>query len=102
VIGADHLAQILRIEPRSGRCAPDPNARAGAAAAESGLPQPPQNLAAGSLAKPQAGQGKGSSVPHSAQKRLVAVFSAMQLRQRIWYPRRRTPAVQAKPAGHSG
>jgi hypothetical protein len=36
----------------------------------------------GSFSKPQAGQGNGSDVPHWAQKRLVAAFSAMQLGQR--------------------
>jgi len=54
------------------------------------LPQPPQNLAAGSLSKSQVEHGTGSGVPHSAQKRLVAAFSAMQLRQRISYTRTRT------------
>src|SRR6516162_11058905 len=48
-----------------------------------GLPQPPQNLAAGSFSKPQAGHCVGSGDPHSAQKRRVPAFSAMQLGQRI-------------------
>jgi len=48
-----------------------------------GFPQPPQNLAAGSFSKPQAGHCAGSGDPHSAQKRRVPAFSAMQLRQRI-------------------
>jgi hypothetical protein len=39
-----------------------------------GLPQPPQNLAEGSLPKPQFAH----AAPHSAQKRLVAAFSAKQ------------------------
>ena len=51
-----------------------------------GLPQPPQNLAIGSFSNPQAGHGEGSGVPHWAQKRLVAAFSAVQLGQRIWEP----------------
>src|SRR5215469_9400506 len=55
----------------------------GAAASLTGLPQPPQNLTAGSFSKPQAGQGRGSGAPHSPQKRLVAAFSALQLGQRI-------------------
>jgi len=50
------------------------------------LPQPPQKLAEGSFSKPHAEQGTGSGDPHSAQKRLVAAFSAMQLGQRIWCP----------------
>jgi hypothetical protein len=62
---------------------------AGAGAFPIGLPQPPQNLAKGSLSNPQAGQGDGSGDPHWAQKRLVAAFSAMQLGQRIWCPRGR-------------
>jgi len=48
-----------------------------------GLPQPPQNLAAGSFSKPQAGHCEGSGDPHSAQKRRVPAFSARQLGQRI-------------------
>src|SRR6516162_8275123 len=48
-----------------------------------GLPQPPQNLAAGSFSKPQAGHCEGSGDPHSAQKRRLSAFSAMQLGQRI-------------------
>src|SRR6516164_8477071 len=56
---------------------------AGAAASPTGLPQPPQNFAVGSFSKPQAGHGDGSDDPHSAQKRLVAPFSALQLGQRI-------------------
>ena len=48
-----------------------------------GLPQPPQNLAKGSLVKPQFAHAPGSAAPHWAQKRLVAAFSAMQLGQRI-------------------
>jgi len=59
----------------------------GLAVSSMGLPQPPQNLAVASFSKPQDGQAKGSGVPHSAQKRLVVVFSAMQLGQRIWCPR---------------
>jgi len=51
-----------------------------------GLPHPPQNLAAGSFPKPQAAQADGSGVPHWAQKRRVAAFSAMQLGQRIGAP----------------
>src|SRR5215468_5514110 len=58
----------------------------GAAVSATGLPQPPQNLAVGSFSKPQAEQGEGSGAPHSAQKRLVATFSAMQLEQRIGCP----------------
>jgi hypothetical protein len=58
-------------------------AGSGTALSPSALPQPPQNLAAVSFSKPQARQGEGSGVPHSAQKRRVAVFSAMQLGQRI-------------------
>jgi hypothetical protein len=61
-------------------------AGAGAATSPIGLPQPPQNLAAGSFSKPQAGQGDGNGAPHSAQKRLAAAFSAVQLGQRIWCP----------------
>jgi hypothetical protein len=53
-----------------------------AAASPTDFPQPPQNLAAGSFSKPQAGQGDGSGDPHWAQNRLVAAFSAMQLGQR--------------------
>src|SRR5215471_14059173 len=52
-----------------------------------GLPQPPQNFAVGSFSKPQAEQREGSGAPHSAQKRLVTAFSAMQLGQRIGSPR---------------
>src|SRR5215471_19885526 len=55
----------------------------GAAASSTRLPQPPQNLVAGSFSKPQAGQGQGSGAPHWPQKRLVAAFSAVQLGQRI-------------------
>ena len=55
-------------------------AGAGAATSPISLPQPPQNLAIGSFAKPQAGQGMGNGVPHCAQKRRVATFSAVQLR----------------------
>jgi hypothetical protein len=56
------------------------------------LPQPPQNFAAGSFSKPQAEQGDGSGAPHSAQKRLIAKFSALQLGQRIrCSPRAREP-----------
>jgi len=55
-----------------------------------GLPQPPQNFAVGSFSKPHAGQSEGSGAPHSAQKRLVAAFSAMQLGQRIRSPGTRT------------
>jgi hypothetical protein len=43
-------------------------------------------LAVGSFSKSQAPHGKGSGDPHSAQKRLVAAFSAMQLEQRIQSP----------------
>jgi len=50
------------------------------------LPEPPQNLAVASFSKPQDGQGTGSAEPHWAQKRRVAVFSAMQVGQRIWEP----------------
>jgi hypothetical protein len=56
----------------------------GAAISSIGLPQPPQNLASLSFAKPQAEQGDGKAAPHRAQKRLVAAFSAMQLEQRIY------------------
>src|SRR5215831_934603 len=56
---------------------------AGAVTSPTGFPQPPQNLAVGSFSKPQAAQGDGSGVPHWAQKRLVVVFSALQLGQRI-------------------
>ena len=49
-----------------------------------GLPQPPQNLAAGSFSKPQAEHCEGNGDPHSAQKRRVPAFSAMQRRQRIY------------------
>src|SRR5215472_972157 len=66
---------------------------AGAAVSVTGLPQPPQNLAVSSFSKPQAGQGEGSGAPHSAQKRLVATFSAMQLEQRIGCP---WPTKQSK------
>ena len=107
VIRADHLAQILGIEPRRERRRADQVAEhhreltpfrsldarggvglagAGAAISPIGLPQPPQNLAVGSFSKPQAGQGDGNGAPHSAQKRLAAAFSAMQLGQRIWCP----------------
>jgi hypothetical protein len=55
---------------------------AGAATSPTGLPQPPQNFAAGSFSNPQAGHGEGSGDPHWAQKRRVAAFSAVQLRQR--------------------
>jgi hypothetical protein len=51
-----------------------------------GLPQPPQNFAAGSFSNLQAGHGEGNGDPHCVQKRLVAAFSAMQLRQRICAP----------------
>ena len=51
-----------------------------------GLPQPPQNFDASSFSKPHAGQGDGSGDPHSAQKRLVAAFSAVQFGQRIDAP----------------
>jgi hypothetical protein len=54
----------------------------GPAVSPIGLPHPPQNLAAGSFSKPQAGQGDGSGAPHWAQKRLAVAFSAMQLGQR--------------------
>ena len=60
---------------------------AGVAAAPIGLPQPPQNSAAGSFSKPQFAHAEGSPAPQRAQKRLVAAFSAMQLGQRIF----RTP-----------
>src|SRR6516162_9586940 len=59
---------------------------AGLAISPIGLPQPPQNLAAVSFSKPQAGQVTGRAAPHWAQKRLVGVFSAMQLGQRIGAP----------------
>src|SRR6516162_9765825 len=55
---------------------------AGAAASPTGLPQPPQKLAVGSFSNPQTGHREGSGAPHSAQKRLLAAFSAMQLGQR--------------------
>src|SRR5215469_13438730 len=58
-------------------------AGSGAPVAPIGLPQPPQNFAAVSFSKPQAGQGEGSGVPHWAQKRRVVAFSARQLGQRI-------------------
>src|ERR1700757_2769958 len=58
----------------------------GAAAPPIGLPQPPQNLAAGSFSKPQAGHWAGNGDPHSAQNRRVPAFSAMQLGQRILVP----------------
>jgi hypothetical protein len=54
----------------------------GAAVSPTGLPQPPQYLAAGSFSKLQAGQGSGSGVPHSTQYRLLAAFSAMHFGQR--------------------
>jgi hypothetical protein len=60
--------------------------RGGAGAAADvpvGLPQPPQNRAAGSLTKPQNAQASGSIVPHWAQNRLVAAFSAEQFGQSI-------------------
>src|SRR5215831_12940226 len=53
----------------------------GAGTSPIGFPQPPQNLAASSFSKPQAGQGDGSGAPHWAQKRLAVAFSAMQLGQ---------------------
>jgi hypothetical protein len=53
-----------------------------------GFPQPPQNFAVGSFSNPQATHDEGSGDPHSAQNRLVAAFSAMQLEQRIGLPRR--------------
>src|SRR4029077_18164497 len=58
----------------------------GAAVSPVSLPQPPQNLAVGSFSKPQAGHDEGSGFPHSAQKRLVTAFPALQLGQRIWDP----------------
>jgi hypothetical protein len=51
-----------------------------------GLPQPPQNFAVGSFSNLHAGHGEGNGDPHWVQKRLVAAFSAMQLRQRICAP----------------
>src|SRR5215472_6730077 len=65
------------------RGAVDTAARAGPATSPIGFPQPPQNFAAGSFSNPQAGHAEGSGAPHWAQKRLVAVFSALQLGQRI-------------------
>jgi hypothetical protein len=59
-----------------------------------GLPQPPQNFAVRSFSKPQAGHGDGNGAPHSAQKRLDAAFSAMQLVQRIGHPCRRNDPSQ--------
>jgi hypothetical protein len=56
-------------------CTPD--------AARNGLPQAPQNLAEGSLVKPQFAHGAGSGAPHCAQERLVVAFSALQLGERI-------------------
>jgi hypothetical protein len=48
------------------------------------MPQPPQNLAAGSFSKPQFAQATANGAPHCTQKRLlIATFSAMQLGQRI-------------------
>src|SRR5215472_12102504 len=61
-------------------------AGSGAPVAPIGLPQPPQNFAALSFSKPQAGQGTGRAAPHWAQKRLVAAFSVMQLGQRMDAP----------------
>src|SRR6516162_6502282 len=61
-------------------------AGAGGAVSPTGFPQPPQNFAVGSFSKPQTGHGEGSGAPHSAQKRLLAAFSAMQLGQRIGAP----------------
>jgi len=61
----------------------------GATASSIGFPQPPQNLVAGSFSKPQAGQGQGNGAPHWPQKRLVPMFSVMQLGQRMWSPERR-------------
>jgi len=43
-------------------------------------------LAEGSFSKPQAAHGEGSGVPHWAQKRLAATFSAMQFGQRMGSP----------------
>src|SRR5580700_3185108 len=102
VIGADHLPQVFRIEPRGQRRRADQiakhhrqlpafgaisakgcghDARAGAATSPIGLPHPPQNLAAGSFSKSQARQGDGSGTPHWAQKRLAAAFSDMHFGQ---------------------
>jgi hypothetical protein len=61
-------------------------AGAGVAVSPTGLPQPPQNLAVGSFSKPQTGHSEGNAVPHWAQKRRVAAFSARQFGQRIRAP----------------
>jgi hypothetical protein len=61
-----------------------------------GSPQPPQNFAVPSFWKPQVGHDEGSGDPHSAQKRLVAAFSAMQLGQCIWCTLTQTDAVRAQ------
>ena len=68
----------------SARVATETDIGAAGPACPTGLPQPPQNLAAGSFSKPQAGHCEGSGDPHSAQKRRAPAFSAMQLRQRIY------------------
>jgi hypothetical protein len=102
VIGADHLAQFFGIEPRRRRAdqvaehhrrlatlrgatrgAGDAATGGAPDTASIGLPQPPQNSAEGSFAKPQFAHGAGSAVPHRAQKRLVRAFSVMQVGQRI-------------------
>src|SRR6516164_6655696 len=66
-----------------------------------GLPQPPQNLAAGSFSKPQAGHCEGSGDPHSAQKRRIPAFSAMQLGQRIQSLGLATRSAVRTPRGRS-
>src|SRR6516165_8214388 len=65
------------------------------------LPQPPQNLAADSFSKPQAGHCEGSGDPHSAQKRRVPAFSARQLGQRIQSLGLATRLAVRIPRGHS-
>jgi hypothetical protein len=44
-------------------------------AAGRGMPHPPQNLSSGSLANPQAAQGRANAAPQAAQKRRPARFS---------------------------
>lgn len=57
-------------------------AGAGGAVSATGIPATATELGRGLVLEAADRQGKSSGAPHSAQKRLVAALSAMQLRQR--------------------